>query len=388
MVPLDAFAVALSTGSPADLVVVYADDDAELRALIADRALPATSPDTLVVPMVSNGVAIGVIAVRRGDHRAYHAEDGRTLETVAQLAAASFASARLFAESAAARDVAEGYAEDIQSVLNVTHAVASAPDLTTMLEVLADELGSLIPHFECIVFRLSADGESLNATLYRCDGISVVLADPTIPSSAGHCGIALSTGLPALINNAHLDPHSAYNAHQVEEVTSRGEHVMVAPLIVAGQSIGVIFLNRSGLDSPFSETEFAVFCVLAEQASTAVRGATLIAEATLAQERSSRHAENLEAVLATARAITSQIDLPNTLLALADHLQRLLPHDRLNVWMRSRHEGYFRPLIARSAGRPDPAAPSVPDTDEGFRRLAESHSPLLSAWKMAPDSVC
>ena len=250
MVPLDAFAVALSTGDVADSAVVYADDD--IRALFADRALPAASPETLVVPMVSNGAAIGVIAARRGGHHAYHAEDERTLETVAQLAAASFASARLFAESAAARDVAEGYAEDIQSVLNVTHAVASAPDLATMLEVLTDELGSLIPHHECIVFQLSADGNSLDATHYRRDGISVVLADPSIPSSAGHCGIALATGLPALINNAHLDPLSAYNAHQLEEIRTRGEHVMVAPLVVAGQSIGVIFLNRPGLDSPFS----------------------------------------------------------------------------------------------------------------------------------------
>ncbi len=375
MLTMDAFAVALFDEESDELRFVFTDNEPDVGDGSGD-AIPASSPATLFVPMLRDDRVIGVLSVQRRDGEVYEPEDARTLETVAQQAAAAFALARLFAETSAARAVAEGHAADFQAVLAVTHAIASAPSLETMLDVLAVELSTLVPVHECCVFQLAPDGERLTAILYRRGGEDVILPDPGFTATDGLCGVAITSGLPELINDAHLDPRSVYFPNQGGPDWTQGEHVMVAPLAVAGQIIGVLFVNRYGDDLPFSDAEFTIFRVLAEQASAAVRNASLVAEAVVAQDRSARHAANLEAVLATTRAVAAQIDLPLTLDALADHLQRLLPHDRLTVWRRDRADGAFRPLIARVAAKPVQSSDEAPADDRLFRCLACSRGPM------------
>lgn len=383
MLPMDAFAVALIDDSTDELHFVYADPNGVTTGL--NGASPAAStPATLFVPMLRDERVVGVLSVQRRDGLEYDAEDERTLETVAQQAAAAFAWARLFAQSAADRVTAESHAADFQAVLAVSHAVASAPDLAKMLDVLAEELESLIPHHECCVFNFTADRSRLSAILYRRDGTPFDLSDPTHPASDGLCGFAVRTGQAALVNNAHLDERSVYYPSQFDLKHTTGEHVLVAPLSVAGEILGVILMNRFGDDAPFSEAEFTIFRVLAEQASAALRNATLVAEAVVARERSAKHAANLEAVLATTRAVTAQIDLPLTLGALADHLQQLLPHDRLTLWRRDDRDGAYRPLIARAAGKPWSLSGEIPATDELFSHLSEARTPLVIEPKDGP----
>ncbi|MGI8643817.1 MAG: hypothetical protein ACR2LS_06850, partial [Thermomicrobiales bacterium] len=78
--------------------------------------------------------------------------------------------------------------------------------------------------------------------------------------------------------------------------------------------------------------------------------ARMFAESRQAQDRTARYAANLEAVLETTRAVTEVRDLPDTLVTLADHLERLIPHERLSVLEVDPAGEFLRPFLTRERG--------------------------------------
>ena len=100
----------------------------------------------LFVPMLRDDRLIGVLSVQRYDPVSYHADEIRTVETIAHQSAAALAHARLFAAVARARDAAQRHAADFRALLSVSRAIATAADLDAMLATLAAETRALVPH--------------------------------------------------------------------------------------------------------------------------------------------------------------------------------------------------------------------------------------------------
>ena len=296
-----------------------------------DRGRVSTS--AMYVPMLRGERLIGVLSVQRYDPAPYDEGDLRTLEIIAQQASAAVVHAHLHAETVAGRKAAERHAADLEAVLAITKAITSAGDLVAMLDVLSRRLAALVPHDEVGVYRISPDGRRVQSILHRHwdEHQPRDLAPWSFPIDRGLVGQAARGGPAELVNNAHHDPRSYYELDHEAAGRTMGEHAMVAPLLVAERPIGVLFVSRLGT-RPFEDHEFARFRLLAEQAAVAIHQAALLEDARAARAGADRHVANLEAVLRTTQAITAQVDVRPTLDTLADHLNRLIRPDRIEVW--------------------------------------------------------
>jgi GAF domain-containing protein len=192
----------------------------------------------LFVPMLRDDRLIGVLSVQRYDLLPYHADDIRTVETIAHQSAAALAHARLFAAVARARDAAERHAADLRAVLSVSRAIASAADLDAMLATLAAETRALVPHDRLALYRVLDGGGGLELVLSR--GGDEATTPRQVPRDFGPIGHVFQTGEPALIEPQAEGDESLYAA--------------LAPLIVGGRIGGVLQLSRNG-GRPFSEQE-------------------------------------------------------------------------------------------------------------------------------------
>ena len=119
------------------------DQTAAARSSFGDVNRPSQS--ALYAPMLRGDHLIGLLSVQRYDPGAYDDDDLRTLETLAQQAAAAFAHAQLYVETVAGKDAAERQAANLVAVLETTRAIAAQTDLTQTLGVLADHLERLLP---------------------------------------------------------------------------------------------------------------------------------------------------------------------------------------------------------------------------------------------------
>ncbi len=256
------------------------------------------SESALFVPMLRGDDLIGVLSVQRYDPGAYDEDDQRTLGTIAQQAAAALALAQLHADTIASRDAATRHAADLEAVLTITRSLASAPDLVTMLDVLANELTALVPHEVIAPYRVTADGARLCPTFSRDDGVDFDASDWTFDVGQGLVGHAFVAGEAELVNNAHVDPRSLY-ARDDARYRAEGQHVMVAPLVVASHVVGVLLLSRVG-ETPFTPEEFSVFRVLTEHAAAAIRHADLLSR-------------NRELYLVGVKALVSAVDAKDPL---------------------------------------------------------------------------
>jgi diguanylate cyclase (GGDEF)-like protein/putative nucleotidyltransferase with HDIG domain len=244
----------------------------------------------LFVPMMRDDRLIGVLSVQRYDLVAYHADEIRTIETIAHQSAAALSQARLFAAVAKARDAAERHATDLKAVLAVSRAIASAADLDSMLATLATETRALVPHDRLSLYRAGEDGEGLDLILARG-------GDEATPrrfrGDLRPIGRVFETGEPELIGPPANRPRMEVHPEAGQPVSPE-EYSALAPLIVGGRIGGVLHLSRQG-GRPFSDQEFTIVRILAEQAAVAIRNAEL-------------RKRNRDLYLAGVRALTSAVD--------------------------------------------------------------------------------
>lgn len=229
----------------------------------------------LFVPLIRDDRLIGVLSVQRYDG-AYHADDVRTIETIAHQSAAAVAHAQLFAAMRDARDAAEHHAANLRAVLGITRAVASETDLNSVLRTLGTALADLVPHDHLAVYRLAANGQQLDLLFHAGAASSSQPEKGGVPS--GPIARVLATGQPALLGIGD-DLRSA---------------AALAPLIVSGRVTGVLRLDRMH-GPPFSDQEFTIVRILAEHAAIAIRNAELVSH-------------NRDLYLASVRALTSAVD--------------------------------------------------------------------------------
>ena len=96
--------------------------------------------------------------------------------------------------------------------------------------------------------------------------------------NAGGDGILRGVWLnkePLFLPSAETDPR----LHSLRETALRTESAMVAPLLYAGENLGVLALANGPMSAPFTEVDFEVFKAIAEQSAFALYNAIVYSEA-------------------------------------------------------------------------------------------------------------
>ncbi|MDQ6833800.1 MAG: GAF domain-containing sensor histidine kinase [Chloroflexota bacterium] len=258
-----------------------------------DLYLPTNHPDhhehyrsALMVPLIAER-PIGAFYLARPGMNAFTPDDLYLLKLFAPQVAIAVTNARRYAS-------AQEQANGLQSLLRVSERFAGYAThdqenpLVEMARVIAEEAVVILPHSYTALWRLDPEGGRLQCLVFLRSG-AVEPLTLSLAVGEGLTGWAVQHQEPLLVNDSQNDARSVFFFDE-NHVTLR-EHIMVLPLIVAGQATGALtFVRRDA--SAYTIEEFARAQLFARQAATSMERAiftTQLQEQNAALVAANRH---------------------------------------------------------------------------------------------------
>ncbi len=241
------------------------------------RANQSGTRTFLAVPLLKEGVAIGVIRIRRTEVRPFSSKQIALLKTFADQAVIAIENVRLFKElDIRNRDLTEAL-EQQTATSDILRVIASSPtDVQPVLDVVAESAARLC--------------EANNSGIWRTDGKNywLVASHGPVPIPGGELVRLMTRGsnvARAMIDRETVHtpdmsspdaqaefPQPAATAQQTGVRT-----VLIMPLLREGVSIGAIHVRRTEV-RPFTDKQIALLKTFADQAVIAIENVRLFKE--------------------------------------------------------------------------------------------------------------
>ena len=223
----------------------------------------------LVVPMVYEGRAVGVIALSKLGVDQFSADDMQTMTIFAGYAAQALVNARSYRRLEEQSAQLARQLESQRTLLSVNEQVMGTLEQSDIFEVIADGLRAVVRYDNLSIYRTDHVQRTLVPVLTR-ERHAEEVARYIIPFGRGLMGWAVDNGEAVLANDALNDPR----ALQIPGTPPDPEALVVVPLISDGRVTGSMNVSRIGGEEVyFSETEFEMVKLFAAQASVALRNA-------------------------------------------------------------------------------------------------------------------
>jgi GAF domain-containing protein len=293
---------------------------------------------TLGVPLLRDGVVMGVLALTRSEVRPFTDKQIELITTFADQAVIAIENTRLFeAEQASKRELQESlaYQTATSEVLNVISR--SPTELQPVLDAIAAPAARLC--------------EFMDATVWRVAGGRVrVVAEFGSATNAAHPLTRGSVTGRAIVDRKNIHVHDLAAMVETEypdvkEIQQRVGHrtTLATPLLSQGEALGAISLRKNHVH-PFSDRQMALLQTFADQAVIAIENARLFEEV---QARIRELAVALEQQIATSELLKvigrSTFDLQPVFETLAENAVKLCESERSFIF---RFDGQLLRVVA------------------------------------------
>ena len=223
----------------------------------------------LVVPMLYEGRALGVIVLSQLGFNRFTDDDLQTVSIFAGYAAQAMANATSYEQLVDQSSELARRADSQRRLLQINERLLSALDHADVLETIADGLRDVVAYDNLSVYRTDPAARVMAPVLTREQHADEV-SRYQIPFGRGLMGWAVEHSQPILANDALSDPR----ALQIPGTPPEPEAVVVVPLIAEGEVLGALNVSRvGGREVYFSESDFELIQLFAGQASIALRNA-------------------------------------------------------------------------------------------------------------------
>jgi signal transduction histidine kinase len=241
----------------------------------AERARQGGFRTMLVVPLLREGTAIGVIVIRRAEIRAFTDKQIELVKTFADQAVIAIENVRLFQElQARTRDLAQSL-EEVRALSEVSQAVSASLDLRRVLDTVARHAVNLSGGDACGIFEFDASrqiyevvaGHNLSERF-----LQAVQATPIDPRK-GMIGRATETGEAVQVADIATGEGVLFR-----DITFReGFHALLAvPMSAEGITRGMVLFRRA--PGRFDDRVITLLTALASQTKVAIENARLFQE--------------------------------------------------------------------------------------------------------------
>ena len=297
----------------------------------------------LAVPLLREGVAIGVINVRRTEVRPFSEKQITLLKTFADQAVIAIENVRLFQElQAKNREITEAL-EQQTATSEILRVIASSPtDIQPVLDAVAENAARLCDSQDAQIYRV--DGEMMcKVARYGNIPDGIPLGSIRRISRGSNSGRAIVDRQPIhiydMLAQSEEEFPDVWDAAQQERLRT----VLAVPLMREDTPIGAIVLRRLEL-KPFAEKQILLLNTFADQAVIAIENVRLFSEL---QERNAELGEALEHQTATAEVLgiisRSPTDVQPVLDAIVESAARVCGIDDVVLRL---HEG--NSMVARA----------------------------------------
>jgi signal transduction histidine kinase len=279
--------------------VYVADVEADQRFRQMDLALGAGFRAALAVPLMREGEIIGVLMLLHSKPDPFTADHIERAQTFANQAVIAIENTRLFeAEQESKRELTEALEQQTATADVLKVISRSALDVQRVLDALVESAARLCDAYDAVIFQVFGDGMRLVAHHGQ-----IPLAGPV-----GQHTVPLVPGLIA--GRAIIDRRTIHVADvltQADEYPESGSHALKfgyrtalgAPLVHAGEAIGVILIRRTEV-RPFTERQLELVNTFADQAVIAIENSRLFEQV---QARTRDLTEALEQQTATSEVL-------------------------------------------------------------------------------------
>src|SRR3989441_6516159 len=228
-----------------------------------------------VVPLVHGGRAVGMLVFSRYEDRPFTASDLAALTLLGTISGLALRNARLFEEGKAARERADEAAARLREAAEAAEDVASQVQLDAVLRRLLQRAGASV----------EADGTSLA----RLEGTEMVIESTPTGELVGTRWPLMPKVLAGVATGRAVELSAAeYTGAPpgMETVVQPYQRFLAAPLVVGGETIGLLAMGRKS-DEPFDPAAVQALQQFSTLGALLLRNARLIAEARDAEQAKS-----------------------------------------------------------------------------------------------------
>ncbi len=287
---------ALQTGSP------LAIEDLFDTPLISRRLAPSYAARSLLsLPLLSGCLRMGALLIGFNEPHEFTPEEIGRGERVADRLALAVTQVQLLQET-------RHQTVELAAVSQVSRALRVAANRAEMLPIMLDELLAILPA-DGVAFGLE-DPATKDMVIEMGRGAWKKAAGRRIPPGPRESDLVQGTGQPSVIGDVRLDSRLAWMA-QAGDLASAAS----VSLIAQEESLGMLWAGRR---EPFSRESIGLLAAVADITASALRRTQL-------HEQTTRHAEQLAAVNASARDLAELLDLSQTYQRLSAAIYQLLP---------------------------------------------------------------
>jgi GAF domain-containing protein len=299
-----------------DRQIIHIDD---LLAL-AETEFPGARADQerlglrtlLIVPLLREGSAIGVISIRRTEVRPFSEKQIALLKTFADQAVIAIENVRLF------RELTEAL-EQQTATSEILGVIASSPtDIQPVLDAVAESAARVCGAQDAVIRLVEGSVLAMRAHY-----------GPFEPEVSPRPIDRRSVVGRAVVDRQliHIEDLLAVVATEFPEAvisTERGgiRTVLAAPLQREGAPVGVILIRRTVVDA-FTEKQIALLKTFADQAVIAIENVRLFKELEARTRELARSVGELRALGEVGQTVSSTLDLQTVLSTIVGHAVQL-----------------------------------------------------------------